>query len=213
MVTSLGVRSSAFMASPRRFIGVRGVPACPVVPLTSTGTRNEYLTGNMRLDTMRSTVKRTVLAAGVVCFLVVWSTPTDQDALVAQQRTPITVTRLYTGPDGQSHAEDVEVKLMPGGANTELSETIKVTGMRFLRVPPGWVNDWHTVPQREYVIPIRGRGEIELVGGHKIPVESGRIGVAEDVTGKGHISRNVGTEDLTYLIVQLADQRRRTAPP
>ena len=51
-----------------------------------------------------------------------------------------------------------------------------------------------------------GRGEIELAGGRRIPLEPGSVILAEDSTGKGHISRTLGTEDRIALNIQLADR-------
>jgi hypothetical protein len=144
-------------------------------------------------------VRRLTLVALVGCFLIIWSTHSDKDLVVAQ-RSPI-VTRLYTGPDGQTHAEEMNVIPMPGGGSQQ-SEIGKATGLRFGRSSPG-VNDWHNAPRRQYVITLSGRGEVELVGGKKIPLEPGSIVLAEDLTGKGHITRNLGPEDRISLYVHL----------
>jgi quercetin dioxygenase-like cupin family protein len=151
-----------------------------------------------------------MLALLIGCFVVMWSAHDDQDIVDAQRRTPITVTRVYTGPDGQSHAEDIEVKRTPISRPTgaEGSDTLRVTGLSFRRTPHGTVTDWHTAPGRQYVIGIRGRGEIEVAGGQKIPIEPGRVLRVEDVTGKGHISRygTAGSDDFIHLVVQFGDQ-------
>ena len=133
---------------------------------------------------------------------------TDLDVIVAQTRKPVVVTRLYTGPDGLTHAEDVEVKLT-GNSLTEVSEMLKVTGAEIHRAPAGRVNDWHTAPRRQYVITLSGRGEIEVAGGKKISLEPGHIELAEDTTGKGHITRVVGSEDRVSIQLPLADQPGR----
>ena len=140
------------------------------------------------------------------CFLVVLPAHINNDVAAAQGRKPITVTRIYTGVDGQTHAEEIGVKLLPGGAMGELSEMMKVTGLQFRRTPSNYVVDWHPAPQRQYVITLSGRGEIELAGGKKIPLDPGHILLAEDVTGKGHISRGVGTEDRISLFIPLAQK-------
>ena len=151
-------------------------------------------------------VKRVVVVVLVGCTFVVWNARTDHDVVVAQRRTPIVVTRIYTGPDGQTHAEQIDVKLTPGGSSGELSEMAKVTGLQFRRQAPNYFQDWHPAPRRQYVITLSGRGEIELAGGKKIPLGPGHILLAEDVTGKGHISRGVGTEDRISLFIPLADK-------
>lgn len=46
---------------------------------------------------------------------------------------------------------------------------------------------------------------VEIAGRQKILVNPGRVVLIENVTGKGHITRSVGTEDLTLLIVPLGD--------
>ena|SRR5438132_9360309 len=153
---------------------------------------------------MRSTVRLLVSAPLVVCFVLMWGVRSHDD-IAAQKRTPISVTRIFTGPDGQTHAEEIDVKLLPGRTSGELSEMLKVTGLQFRRTPPNYFVDWHTAPQRQYVITLSGRGEIELVGGKKIPLGPGHILLAEDVTGKGHISRGVGTEDRVSLFIPLGN--------
>jgi hypothetical protein len=155
-------------------------------------------------DDMGPLMKRGVVGVLAGCLFFVCGVRTDRDVVVAQGRTPIVATRIFTGPDGQTHAEQVDVKLK-GGA-TELSDMIKVSGLQFRRQAPNYFQDWHTAPRRQYVITLSGRGEIELTGGRKIPLGPGHILLAEDVTGKGHISRGVGTEDRISLFIPLADQ-------
>jgi len=150
-------------------------------------------------------MRRVVFVVLVGCALA-WNARMDQDVVIAQKRTPIVVTRIYTGPDGRTHAEQVDVKLAPGGGSGELSEMARVTGLQFRRQAPNYFQDWHPAPRRQYVITVSGRGEIELDGGKKIPLGPGHILLAEDVTGKGHISRGVGTEDRISLFIPLAEK-------
>jgi hypothetical protein len=154
---------------------------------------------------MTPMMRRVVFVVLVGCALA-WNARMDQDVVIAQKRTPIVVTRIYTGPDGRTHAEQVDVKLAPGGGSGELSEMAKVTGLQFRRQAPNYFQDWHPAPRRQYVITVSGRGEIELDGGKKIPLGPGHILLAEDVTGKGHISRGVGTEDRISLFIPLAEK-------
>ena len=57
--------------------------------------------------------------------------------------------------------------------------------------------------------PLSGRGEVEVAGGKKISLEPGHIDLVEDTTGKGHITRSMGTEDRVTLTLPLADQSGR----
>jgi len=150
---------------------------------------------------MRSITRLLVFVALVCSFSLIWMAHTDRDVAVAQTRKPIMMTRIYTGPDGQSHAEEIEMKLI-GNA----TEMIKATGVEFSRRPPGSSNEWHTGPRRQFVITLSGRGEIEVAGGKKIAVGPGQINLIEDTTGKGHITRNLGPEDRIAITIPLADQ-------
>ena len=128
--------------------------------------------------------------------------------VAAQQHATTTVTRLYTGADGLSHAEDTEVAWRPAKLRAELSESeaVKVTGAQFLRWPRGFVWEGHPASKRQYVIIVSGRGEVDVAGGGKVQLAPGRVLLAEDVTGKGHVTRVGADEDLVMLLVPLAPE-------
>src|SRR5262252_868105 len=121
-----------------------------------------------------------------------------------------TITRLYTGADGQSHAEDTTVAWRTAKLRAELSESelVKVTGAQFLRWPRGFVWEGHPASKRQYVVIVSGRGEVDVAGGKKVMLAPGRILLAEDVTGKGHVTRVGADEDLVMLLVPLAQEQR-----
>lgn len=147
---------------------------------------------------------RWLFGAALACFFVLgWGARGATDV-----RTPVSLTRIYTGSDGLSHAEEIrDMKLMPDASRNglEASDVIKVTGLRFARTSPGWVRDWHVAERHQYIVTLSGKGEIELVGGRKIALEPGSVILEEDSSGKGHISRTIGTEDRIALNIQLAD--------
>jgi len=155
-----------------------------------------------------SGLKRLASAVVVGSVLIVSAAGIGGGDVGAQGRAPVKVTRIFTGPDGQTHAEEVDMKLAPSGGE-ELSEMIKVTGLQFRRTPPNYFVDWHHAPRRQYVITLSGRGEIEIADGKKVMLGPGHILLAEDLTGTGHISRGVGTEDRISLFIPLADGDKR----
>jgi hypothetical protein len=159
----------------------------------------------VRLFIVRSSL---VGFASVVVAVFLSISQTDRDVVKAQTRKPVLMTRLYTGQDGLTHAEEIEVKL-GGDPLNQVSEMFKVTGAEIHLAPAGRVNDWHVAPRRQLVITLSGRGEIEVAGGKKISVGPGNIELAEDLTGKGHITRVVGNEDRVTIQIPLADQTRR----
>jgi hypothetical protein len=149
--------------------------------------------------------KRALLVVLVGSTLGMWSFRSVHDVGAAQPRPGIIVTRVFTGPDGQTHAEEIRVKMAPTDVSTEVSEMAKVPGVQFRRQAPNYFEDWHTAPRRQYVITLGGRGEIELSDGKKISLYPGRILLLEDLTGKGHISRGVGTQDRISILIPLAE--------
>ena len=156
---------------------------------------------------MRSTVRWPIILGLVGLLVLILRVQTKRDVVLAQTRKPLFITRLYTGPDGQTHAEEIEAKFTasPG----EVFKMMGVTGAELHRAAPGTVSDWHVGPRRQYVITLSGRGELEVAGGKKISVEPGHIELIEDTTGKGHITRVTGTEDRVTLQLPLADQSGR----
>ena len=131
---------------------------------------------------------------------------TGKTHALAQERTPIRVTRIYTGDDGKTPAEEYDVPLGEQRGATELAEPVDVTSLQFRRTSPDYFIDWHTAPRKQYVVTLRGTSEIEIGDGSTITLGPGHILLAEDTTGQGHISRAVGTEDRISLFIPLADQ-------
>ena len=150
--------------------------------------------------------KKCSIALGVVGLFVFMAGDHTVQDVSAQGRKQVFVTRLYTGPDNQTHAEEVEVAFTAAGARSEFSQLMKITGAELHRIPAGTVQDWHPAPRRQYVITLSGRGEIEVAGGKKISLEPGHIELAEDTTVKVHITRAVGSEDRVTLWLPLVEQ-------
>ena len=134
--------------------------------------------------------------------------------------------RLYTGDDGQSHFEDME---LPAGD----VETVAIkdgAGMTFRRAEDGQligsieeeINtedsdkqafergkqvgnlDWHNAPRRQYVIVLSCQMEFQVGDGTVRRLGPGDILLAEDLTGQGHITRAVGGP-LVWVTVPLPD--------
>jgi uncharacterized cupin superfamily protein len=137
-------------------------------------------------------------------FVVLPPAQGAEDAAAAQKHKPVMITRIYTGPDGQSHAEEIEAKFAPG-SGTDVYKLLANAGAELRRAPPGRASDWHPAPRRQYVITLSGQGELELSGGNKVSVGPGHIELVEDTTGKGHITRTVGSEDRVTLQVPISD--------
>ena len=113
--------------------------------------------------------------------------------------------RIYSGPDGESHFEDVEVELSSGATGSDLSALIPATGVIFRRSSADQYIDWHPAPRRQFVITLSGEAEVEASDGEVRRIGPGTVMLAEDTTGKGHITRGVGTAERLSLFVPLAE--------
>jgi hypothetical protein len=163
---------------------------------------------------MRFRTKKLMLTVLVGCFFAIWRGDTDRDVAMAQGRKAVVITRIYTGPDGLAHAEDIELSLSARGA----TDMLKATGAEFsVRAPTAGANpgstaatdpnapEWHTGPARQFVITLSGNSEVEVSGGVHVAAAPGHINLIEDTTGKGHITRNFGPDDRIALTIPLAD--------
>ena len=113
------------------------------------------------------------------------------------------ITRLYTGPDNESHFEDLEIELQDAGDIGELSEKVKATGIIFRRTNPDYNYDWHNAPQRQYIIMLDGSVDVEIGDGTVRRFSTGDILLVEDTTGRGHISRSVDNQPRSSVFVTL----------
>lgn len=114
--------------------------------------------------------------------------------------------RIYTGPDGHSHFEDIEVEMTPGGGQSHLSAPIPATSIIFRTSPADQYIDWHPAPRRQFVITLSGEAEVEASDGEVRRIGPGTIMLAEDTTGRGHITRGIGTAERVSIFVPLAEE-------
>jgi len=112
------------------------------------------------------------------------------------------VTRLYTGDDGQSHFEDIEVELGPNNVG-QLSERFDATGLIFRETSGDYDYDFHNAPRRQYIVNLDGAVEITVGSGEKRVLEAGEVFLAEDTTGQGHISKAVNGKVRHSLFITL----------
>ena len=111
------------------------------------------------------------------------------------------VTRLYTGSDGESHFENVDIPLRDSGVADRKSERIKATGIIFRETIGEYNLDWHNAPRRQFVITLAGQVEIVVGDGTNRQFRPGDIMLAEDTTGRGHISRAVNNQPRISIFV------------
>ena len=129
-----------------------------------------------------------------------------RDATGRFRPMPMSVVRVFTGPDGQSHFEDVDVELDDLGPIGLISSRWPARGVQFREVHGEYHLDFHNAPRRQLVVNLTGSVEIEVGSGERRTFGPGSILLADDTTGQGHISRSVDGEYRTCLFVHLGDQ-------
>lgn len=112
----------------------------------------------------------------------------------------MSICRLYTGDDGQSHLEVLDLESHP-----ELGQLQAAKGISFRSTPSGTFSDWHNGPRRQFVITISGEVEIGLGDGSVHRFGPGHVNLVEDLTGQGHTTRSVGNEPRVSATIPLED--------
>ena len=109
------------------------------------------------------------------------------------------ITRLYTGEDGQSHFEELDMDIgeFPWG---ELKDA---TGVMFRRDEPGTFLDWHPAPRRQFIITLSGEVEIGLGDGTLRRFGAGGVMLADDLTGQGHTTHAVSAVPRVSVAIPL----------
>ena len=97
------------------------------------------------------------------------------------------ITRLYTGEDGQSHFEELDMDVGP----YPWGDLKEATGVMFRHDEPGKFIDWHVAPRRQFIITLSGEVEIGLGDGTLRRFGAGNVMLADDLTGKGHTTHAV----------------------
>lgn len=113
------------------------------------------------------------------------------------------ITRIYSDANGDSHFEDFEVQLNDKGNIGFLSNEETVKSIVFREVSPSYDYDFHTAPDRQYIVLLEGGVEIETSLGKKRSFPTGSVLLMEDITGKGHKTRNLKQEVRKSIFIKL----------
>jgi uncharacterized cupin superfamily protein len=114
------------------------------------------------------------------------------------------VTRFYSGNDGESHFEEVEVSLNDSPILARrVSEISKAKGMFFSLTNGHFFIDFHTAPRRQYIIILEGQVDVGVGDGTVRRFSQGDVLLVEDTTGRGHTTRSVNGQALREVFVTL----------
>ncbi|NTS39908.1 hypothetical protein HRG84_03245 [Flavisolibacter sp. BT320] len=101
------------------------------------------------------------------------------------------VTRVFSDSNGDSRFEDMLIPMESAGEIGKLSAVLPANGLIFREVEPAYDYDFHTAPQKQFIILLDGAIEIETSLGEKRTFSAGEVLLLEDTTGKGHKTRNL----------------------
>lgn len=101
------------------------------------------------------------------------------------------ITRVYSDINGDTHFEELEIELRDSGKIGALSDPIDAKSIIFREVVEDYDYEFHNAPQRQFIMLLDGEIEIETSLGVKRVFSPGQVLLVEDVTGKGHRSKNL----------------------
>jgi quercetin dioxygenase-like cupin family protein len=113
------------------------------------------------------------------------------------------IIRISSGSDGQSHFDEIQPRFEPQGDRSETAELIPGSGILIRRFEAGRTNPWHHAPGRYAVFTLSGAVDIEIGDGTLRRVSVGDILIAEDLSGQGHTTREVGPDARVSVFVPL----------
>lgn len=99
------------------------------------------------------------------------------------------IVRIFTRPSGDSA---IEVRRVPmTGDARPASKTFGCASIFFRETPQGHEQDYHNAPRRQLIFLTSGILELETSDGARFVCRPGDLIFAEDVDGKGHITRSL----------------------
>ena len=115
--------------------------------------------------------------------------------------------RVNVGDDGETFFDHTDWPLEPGDmappspAGYVVTPKFATDGIRIMHTPAGYVDQWHPVPQRMFVILLSGCLRLETTDGDHRIIETGGMFLNEDDRGKGHRMMEVdgGAYDMALI--------------
>ena len=109
--------------------------------------------------------------------------------------------RVYADAQGESHFADVEIELDDAGSIGRLSKPVPAAAVLFRENEPGYDYPWHVAPRRQLIVFLDGAIEIAASDGAGRTFRGGEILLLEDLTARGHRTRNVEPRQRRSLFI------------
>jgi quercetin dioxygenase-like cupin family protein len=155
----------------------------------------------------------TLVVGALVAVPATYLFAANEPSSMTHPASTLSYLRLYPDAAGVTHFAAEELALQPiGVTGVEAALAVhrlgNVQGAMFAMLKRGAVEDWHPAPRRQFMIALRGVVEVQAGDGESRRLTPGMILLLEDTSGKGHVTRSVGTEDHVALAVPYpADQK------
>ena len=65
--------------------------------------------------------------------------------------------------------------------------------------------DWHPAPRKQMLFLLSGEMELQVSDGESRHLQAGSIVLTEDMLGKGHMGKVVGSADVFGVVMHLHD--------
>ncbi len=122
----------------------------------------------------------------------------------------LSYTRLYTDSAGVSHFAEGSIdfsieEYSPPAPPMGVHHMLNGKGATLVHIQKGVFEDWHPAPRRQFMFILQGTVEVGVTDGEKRRFEPGSVVLLEDVTGKGHTTEAVGTEDHISVAVPVSE--------
>ena len=107
------------------------------------------------------------------------------------------ITRFHTTEEGLSRFVEVDIPTInerkdDDGHVLRLSNAYTSPNVIFAELPEGMSQSWHNAPARQIVVVLSGTLEVEVADKQTRQWGPGGAFLADDVTGKGHLTRTIG---------------------
>ena len=115
------------------------------------------------------------------------------------------IHNLYVDDKGISHFRDIEVEWAETTNAGQLRKRLPATGIIFRETSSDYDLDWHPAPRRQYIINLDGAVQITASDGESRIIGAGEVLLVEDTSGKGHLSKSVGSKMRRSIFVPTSD--------
>ena len=104
------------------------------------------------------------------------------------------IHNIYADASGETHFRDIEVEWVDEVRGGKLSRRFPATGIIFRQTGYDYDLNWHSAPRRQYIINLDAGVKITASDGETRVIGAGEVLLAEDTTGKGHLSQAINKQ-------------------